>query len=80
MFRKHSFPRVVMNPSGCQPQEFIRGNVELVRLSEAEGRSPLKALPSAGRAVRGPGRSLGRGGAAISWRWKRDQHAARFFT
>ena len=37
MFRKRSFPRVVMNPQDAN-HEFIRGNVELVRLSEAEGR------------------------------------------
>lgn len=34
MFRKRSFPRVVMNPRDAN-HEFIRGNVELVRLSEA---------------------------------------------
>ncbi len=31
MFRKRSFPRVVMNPQDAN-REFIRGNVELVRL------------------------------------------------
>ncbi|HGV3485795.1 TPA: ornithine decarboxylase, partial [Raoultella planticola] len=45
MFRKQSFPRVVMNPQDAN-REFIRGNVELVRLSEAEGRVAAEgALP-----------------------------------
>ena len=33
MFRKRSFPRVVMNPQDAN-HEFIRGNVELVRSEE----------------------------------------------
>jgi len=45
MFRKASFPAVVMNPQDANI-EFIRGNVELVRLSEAEGRVAAEgALP-----------------------------------
>ncbi|MFG6656436.1 ornithine decarboxylase [Scandinavium sp. M-37] len=45
MFRKESFPAVVMNPQDANI-EFIRGNVELVRLSEAEGRIAAEgALP-----------------------------------
>ncbi|WP_434638758.1 ornithine decarboxylase [Klebsiella sp. I138] len=45
MFRKQSFPHVVMNPQDAN-REFIRGNVELVRLSEAEGRVAAEgALP-----------------------------------
>ncbi len=45
MFRKRSFPRVVMNPQDAN-REFIRGDVELVRLSEAEGRVAAEgALP-----------------------------------
>ncbi|MEJ5073503.1 ornithine decarboxylase [Enterobacter ludwigii] len=45
MFRKASFPAVVMNPQDANI-EFIRGNVELVRLSEAEGRIAAEgALP-----------------------------------
>lgn len=45
MFRKQSFPQVVMNPQDAN-REFIRGNVELVRLSEAEGRIAAEgALP-----------------------------------
>ncbi len=45
MFRKQSFPPVVMNPQDAN-REFIRGNVELVRLSEAEGRIAAEgALP-----------------------------------
>ena len=45
MFRKESFPPVVMNPQDAN-REFIRGNVELVRLSDAEGRIAAEgALP-----------------------------------
>jgi ornithine decarboxylase len=45
MFRKASFPAVVMNPQDANIA-FIRGNVELVRLSEAEGRIAAEgALP-----------------------------------
>jgi ornithine decarboxylase len=45
MFRKASFPVVVMNPQDANI-EFIRGNVELVRLIEAQGRIAAEgALP-----------------------------------
>ncbi|MGG7448388.1 ornithine decarboxylase [Kosakonia oryzendophytica] len=45
MFRKESLPAVVMNPQDAN-SEFIRGNVELVRISEAEGRIAAEgALP-----------------------------------
>ncbi|TLU65414.1 ornithine decarboxylase [Enterobacter sp. MF024] len=45
MFRKESLPTVVMNPQDAN-QAFIRGNVELVRISEAEGRIAAEgALP-----------------------------------
>ena len=45
MFRRASFPEVVMNPQDANI-EFIRGNVELVRLKEAEGRTAAEgALP-----------------------------------
>ncbi|WP_395490187.1 ornithine decarboxylase [Cedecea davisae] len=45
MFRKQSLPKVVMNPQDANI-EFIRGNVELVRLSESEGRIAAEgALP-----------------------------------
>ncbi|KNC94662.1 ornithine decarboxylase [Trabulsiella odontotermitis] len=45
MFRKASLPPAVMNPQDAN-REFIRGNVELVRLSEAEGRIAAEgALP-----------------------------------
>lgn len=45
MFRKQSLPAVVMNPQDANI-EFIRGNVELVRLSESEGRIAAEgALP-----------------------------------
>ena len=45
MFRKASMPAVVMNPQDAN-REFIRGNVDLVRISEAEGRIAAEgALP-----------------------------------
>ncbi|MCT4702680.1 ornithine decarboxylase [Enterobacteriaceae bacterium H20N1] len=45
MFRKTSLPPVAMNPQDAH-SEFIRGNVELVRLSQAEGRIAAEgALP-----------------------------------
>ncbi|ELY5851411.1 ornithine decarboxylase [Cronobacter turicensis] len=45
MFRKAELPEAVMNPQQANI-EYIRGNVELVRLSEAEGRVAAEgALP-----------------------------------
>ncbi len=45
MFRKESLPTVAMNPQDAN-QAFIRGHVELVRISEAEGRIAAEgALP-----------------------------------
>ncbi len=45
MFRKESLPAVAMNPQDAN-QAFIRGDVELVRISEAEGRIAAEgALP-----------------------------------
>lgn len=45
MFRQESLPAVAMNPQDAN-QAFIRGNVELVRISEAEGRIAAEgALP-----------------------------------
>ncbi|WP_446028474.1 ornithine decarboxylase [Lelliottia amnigena] len=45
MFRKADFPAVMMNPQDAN-HEYIRGNVELVRISEAEGRIAAEgALP-----------------------------------
>ncbi|WMY73737.1 ornithine decarboxylase [Buttiauxella selenatireducens] len=45
MFRSASLPAVAMNPQDAN-SEFIRGNVELVRLSESEGRIAAEgALP-----------------------------------
>ncbi|ELZ8931423.1 ornithine decarboxylase [Cronobacter dublinensis] len=45
MFRKARLPQVVMNPQQANI-EYIRGNAELVRLSEAEGRVAAEgALP-----------------------------------
>ena len=45
MFRQKSLPAVVMNPQDAN-QEYIRGNVELVRIRDAEGRIAAEgALP-----------------------------------
>ncbi|ELT0935641.1 ornithine decarboxylase [Enterobacter roggenkampii] len=45
MFRKKSLPEVVMNPQDAN-QAYIRGNVELVRIRDAEGRIAAEgALP-----------------------------------
>ncbi|MDI9362467.1 ornithine decarboxylase, partial [Cronobacter malonaticus] len=45
MFRKAHFPRVAMSPQAAH-QAFIRGNIELVRLEQAEGRIAAEgALP-----------------------------------
>lgn len=45
MFRKVNFPRVVMNPQDAN-KEFVRGNVELISLAQAEGRIAAEgALP-----------------------------------
>ncbi|MGT8857038.1 ornithine decarboxylase [Enterobacter sp. 186315] len=45
MFRKESLPAVVMNPQDAN-QAYIRGNVELVRIRDAEGRIAAEgALP-----------------------------------
>ncbi|MBS0849296.1 ornithine decarboxylase [Citrobacter sp. JGM124] len=45
MFRKAGLPEMVMNPQDAN-REFIRGNVELVRLKDAEGRIAAEgALP-----------------------------------
>ncbi|MFW0975704.1 ornithine decarboxylase [Leclercia pneumoniae] len=45
MFRQESLPQVAMNPQDAN-QAFIRGDVELVRISEAEGRIAAEgALP-----------------------------------
>ncbi|QPR28925.1 ornithine decarboxylase SpeF [Edwardsiella hoshinae] len=45
MFRKAHFPRVAMNPQQANI-EFVRGNVELVALAQAEGRIAAEgALP-----------------------------------
>lgn len=65
MFRKRSFPRVVMNPQDAN-REFIRGNVELVRLSEAEGRVAAEGRCPIRRGImRGARRDLGRGSTAL---------------
>lgn len=45
IFRKEHFPEQVMNPQDAN-SEFVRGHVELVRLSEIEGRVAAEgALP-----------------------------------
>lgn len=78
MFRKRSFPRAVMNPQDAN-REFIRGNVELVRLSEAEGRIAAEgALPyppgvlCVVLAKSGAGRCC-----AIFWRWRKASICCR---
>lgn len=59
MFRKESLPHVAMNPQDAN-SAFIRGDVELVRISEAGGRIAAEgiAIP-AGRTVRGAGEIWG---------------------
>ena len=59
MFRKESLPAVVMNPQDAN-QAYIRGNVELVRIRDAQGRIAAEA-----RCIRGvlcvvPGEGAGR--------------------
>lgn len=45
MFRQHSWPRAVMNPQDANA-EFVRGNVELIAIADAEGRIAAEgALP-----------------------------------
>lgn len=45
MFRQHSWPRTVMNPQDANA-EFVRGNVELIAIADAEGRIAAEgALP-----------------------------------
>ncbi len=45
MFRQQSFPSVVMNPQDAH-SAYIRGDVELVRIRDAEGRIAAEgALP-----------------------------------
>lgn len=80
MFRKSHFPRVMMNPQEAN-YTYLRGEVELVSLRDAEGRIAAEgALPtSTGGVVRGAGRSLGRFRAALFRRaGRRDQSAAGF--
>lgn len=71
MFRKESLPHVAMNPQDAN-SAFIRGDVELVRISEADGRIAAEGHCHTRRAYcawcRG---DLGRRGAALFWRWKR---------
>lgn len=81
MFRKESLPHVAMNPQDAN-SAFIRGDVELVRISEAGGRIAAEggiAIP-AGRTVRGARGDLGRRGAALFFGAGRGhQSVARFF-
>lgn len=65
MFRQLSFPKVMMNPQDAH-SAYIRGEVELVRIRDAEGRIAAEgALPYPRRAVRGARRRVGRGGTAL---------------
>lgn len=71
MFRKESLPHVAMNPQDAN-SAFIRGDVELVRISEAGGRIAAEgiAIP-AGCTVRGAGEIWGGAAQRYFWRWKR---------
>lgn len=65
MFRQQSFPSVVMNPRDAH-SAYIRGEVELVRIRDAEGRIAAEgALPYPRRALRGTRGSLGWGGSTL---------------
>lgn len=72
MFRKESLPHVAMNPQDAN-SAFIRGDVELVRISEAGGRIAAEGHCHTRRAYCARCRGdLGRRGAALFfWRWKR---------
>jgi hypothetical protein len=81
MFRKESLPAVVMNPQDAN-QEYIRGNVELVRIRDAEGRIAAEgALPyPPGVLCVVPG-EIGVGRCSVtSWRWKRALTCCRLLT
>ncbi|UMX70593.1 hypothetical protein MJ585_23645 [Klebsiella pneumoniae] len=69
-----------MNPCGCQIHEFIRGNVELVRLSEAEGRVAAEGARRIRRACCAwcPARSGRRRAALFLALEEGGQYAARF--
>lgn len=72
MFRKESLPHVAMNPQDAN-SAFIRGDVELVRISEADGRIAAEgALPyPPGVLCVVPGRFGAARRSVIFWRWKR---------
>ncbi len=72
MFRKESLPHVAMNPQDAN-SAFIRGDVELVRISEAGGRIAAEgALPyPPGVLCVVPGRFGAARRSVIFWRWKR---------
>lgn len=72
MFRKESLPHVAMNPQDAN-SAFIRGDVELVRISEAGGRIAAEgALPyPPGVLCVVPGEIWGGAAQRYFWRWKR---------
>lgn len=72
MFRKESLPHVAMNPQDAN-SAFIRGDVELVRISEADGRIAAEgALPyPPGVLCVVPGEIWGGAAQRYFWRWKR---------
>lgn len=68
---KESLPHVAMNPQDAN-SAFIRGDVELVRISEAGGRIAAEGhCHTAGRTVRGAGEIWGGAAQRYFWRWKR---------
>ncbi len=81
MFRKEHFPRVSMNPQEAN-YAYLRGEVELVRLPDAEGRIAAEgALPyPPGVLCVVPGEIWVVLFCVTSALWKRDQPVARFCT
>ncbi|STQ43005.1 Ornithine decarboxylase, constitutive [Ewingella americana] len=78
MFREASFPKVVMNAQDAH-SEFIRDNVELVPIGQAEGRIAAEgALPyPPGVLCVVPGEIWGGRCNATLWRWKRESTSCR---
>ncbi len=80
MFRKESLPHVAMNPQDAN-SAFIRGDVELVRISEAGGRIAAEgALPyPPGVLCVVPGRFGAARRSVIFGAGRGHQSVARFF-
>ena len=78
MFRKESLPEVLMNPQDAN-QAYIRGNVELVRIRDAEGRIAAEgALPYPPGVLCVVPSGAGRY-SVTSWRWRRASTCCRAF-